>query len=286
MLIHLHYGIRALTYLTYLPSRPLERWFYRSDLSAAYHLISTASIYITLWLNAYILIRATGLRAHLCRLREHESCERIGRINRLLLDAYLGGFFLLPNLCGPIYVCWWLNPHNRQLDELAHLYGFWIGVWHVPLLLSLSLKLILPGVFGLLVWAVGKVSEGVWWAADILQEGPAALIQGSLRRLREFLLAAPRTICDGIDRKVLRSESKYLVFAVWLAMAGYCVILYAIFVETYRAYLQRAVARVLSSLLMDIGDHIFAAGYWLERLVVEKGFCGGTKRWQIVSWIE
>ncbi|KAJ0319133.1 hypothetical protein COL5a_010347 [Colletotrichum fioriniae] len=128
---------------------PLEKVFYRADLSIAYHIFAAASIHLSLVLNAAIVM--TPLKNKFQNIKKNEQVfSQTGIFNRWLVECYLHSLFFLPNLFGPIIVCWVLFADNRYLDNLAHLYGFVVGMLHAPLLLSLVVHLIVHLTFCIL----------------------------------------------------------------------------------------------------------------------------------------
>ncbi|UQC76453.1 uncharacterized protein CLUP02_17966 [Colletotrichum lupini] len=225
---------------------PLEKVFYRADLSIAYHIFAAASIYLTLILNAVI----------------------IGIFNRWLVEGYLHSLFFLPNLFGPIIVCWVLFADNRYLDNLAHLYGFVVGMLHAPLLLSLAVHLVVHFVFLILRWVVAKTSWLVWTVSDYMPQHPCESTQKFLLALHVWLEELPDETAAAIDRKLFRTEWFFLQLVAGFACTSLVCMLYTMIVDTFRSCLQRLVVHITAEVLLHIGDFIFEVGRWIEGLVV------------------
>ncbi|OHE95170.1 hypothetical protein CORC01_09557 [Colletotrichum orchidophilum] len=255
----------------------LETIFYRADLSAAYHIFAAASIYLTLSLNAVIVM--TRLKNAVQAIKDNaEVFSQIGPFNRWLVEGYLRSLFLLPNLVGPIWVCWVLYADNRCLDNLAHLYGFVIGMLHMPLLLSLAVHLVVPGIFRVLCWIIAKTSRLVWAASYHIPHHPCELAQRLLSALHRWLEALPQKIVAAIDRSVLRTEWLFLRLSVGFACVSLVCLLYTMIVDLYRPYLQRLAVHLTAEVLMFVGDLIFDVGLWVDGIVVKRGF------WEGVGW--
>lgn len=263
-----------------LLARPLEHLFYRADLCAAYHLFASAAVYFTAWLNA--VVKVSSLNDRLEEVAASPAFDRIGAANRLLVKGYLRGCFLVPNLVGPVWICWFMNAHDARLDALAHLYGFSIGLLHLPLLLSLVLRVLVPLAFAVPCFLVEKVSQALWLASGWLPEDPVAAAQRGLRGLRRFLRELPRTTVAAVDREVLRSENKMLHAAAWGVVAMQAFIFHTMLVDFYRPYLQRLAVRAVSETLIYVGDAIFEAGMWVEGFVVRKGYWDNEGGWETI----
>lgn len=268
-----------LSLLLGLLARPFERHFYHSDLCAAYHSFTTVSVYSSAWLSVVIMM--TPLRQRLQEIHDTPALFKLlGTCNQILLHAYLRGYFLLPNLLGPIYVCWVANANNSHLDDLAHLYGFAIGVVHIPLLLSVSIQLVIPVVFsGLRAFVVG-VSRAVWALSEHIPADPAAAAQRFFGALHGWLEGLPDKIMNLVDGKVLRAESNFLhAVAIGCILVCMC-ILYTLIVDLYRPFLQSFAIHVVAQCLMFVGDLLFDLGLWVEALVVKRGFWEGRGIWE------
>ncbi|GJC78290.1 hypothetical protein ColLi_01128 [Colletotrichum liriopes] len=263
-------------------TRPLEGLFYHADLCAAYHIFAAAFVYLTAWLNA--LVKTTRLQHRLQDIRDDTDLFRaMGTCNRHLIKAYLGGHFLLPNLIGPIWICWIVNANNRFLDQLAHLYGFAIGLLHMPLLVSLAINLVVPSVFCVLRWLVERTSRLVWEASKVIPQDPAAAAQRCLAALHDWLERLPEKIVDAIDRRLLRAEWVFMQLATAFAIAAYSSMLYTMIIDLYRPYLQRFAIHLTAQILMFVGDALFDTGRWVESIVVERGFWEGIGLWETMN---
>ncbi|TDZ15745.1 hypothetical protein Cob_v011449 [Colletotrichum orbiculare MAFF 240422] len=119
--------------LSHISHHSLDRFFYHADVCLAYHVLTLMAVWLTTAVNSLVFLCHLDQSLRTFRDRSVEY-RRIGSINRFLLDRYLGGHFLVPNLVGPIWICWYLSPRDGYLDTLAHLYGFLIGLLHLPLL--------------------------------------------------------------------------------------------------------------------------------------------------------
>ncbi|GKT93261.1 hypothetical protein Ct61P_11111 [Colletotrichum tofieldiae] len=246
-------------FLTVL-TRSLEGIFYHADLCAAYHIFAAAFVYLTAWLNA--LVKTTRLQHRLQDIRDDTDLFRaMGTCNQHLIKAYLGGHFLLPNLFGPIWICWIVNANNRFLDQLAHLYGFAIGLLHMPLLD------IAPRVGGV----QGHPAR------------PAAAAQRCLSALHDWLERLPERIVGAIDRRLLRAEWVFMQLATAFAIAACSSMLYTMIIDLYRPYLQRFAIHLTAQILMFVGDAIFDTGRWIESIVVERGFWEGIGLWETMN---
>ncbi|KAF6813111.1 hypothetical protein CSOJ01_04797 [Colletotrichum sojae] len=261
-----------------LLARPLEHVFYRADIGTAYHIFACAFVYFTAWLNA--VVKVSPLNDRLEQIADSDVFSRIGAANRLLVKGYLRGCFFVPNLVGPVWMCWYMHPHDAHLDALAHLYGFTIGLLHMPLIFSLVLRGVLPMAFAVpCVVVVEKVSEALWMISDWLPEDPVAAAQKGLRELRRLLRELLRATVKAVDREVLRSEHRVLVAAAWGVVVMQAFILHGMLVDLYRPYLQRLVVRVVSDALICVGDALFDAGMWVEGFLVERVYWDTEGRW-------
>ncbi|GKT45221.1 uncharacterized protein ColSpa_05402 [Colletotrichum spaethianum] len=233
----IHNGTPAiLSYLLDVFVRPLEGLFYHADLCAAYHIFGAAFIYLTTWLKA--VVKTTRLQHRPQEIRNVADLFRsLGTCNQILVRGYLGGCFLLPNFVGPIWVCWVVNADNAFLDSLAHLYGFAIGLLHMPLLVSLAINLVISFVFGLLRRLVESTSRFVWKACKGIPHDPAAAAQRSLAALHGWLERLPERIVDRIDRKLLRTEWAFMQLVTAFVIAACMSMLYTMIVDLYRPYL-------------------------------------------------
>ncbi|KAJ0134403.1 hypothetical protein CTA2_2457 [Colletotrichum tanaceti] len=263
--------------------RPLESFFYHADLCAAYHLFAAASVYFTAWLNA-IVKTSPPLRRRLRAIRDDADLRRrLGTPNRLLLDAYLGGYFLLPNLVGPVWICWVANAHSRRLDDLAHLYGFSIGLLHAPLLASLAVKLVVPLVFRVLCWVVVGVSRLVWRASAYIPSDPAAAAQRGLAALHGWLESVPGRVVETFDRDALRTEWVFMKLVTAFVLASCLSMLYTMTIDLYRPYVQRLAVHLTARVIIFVGDVILNAGWWVEGIVVKRGLWEGIGLWETMD---
>ncbi|GJD00552.1 hypothetical protein CH63R_13808 [Colletotrichum higginsianum IMI 349063] len=263
--------------------RPLESVFYHADLCAAYHLFAAASVYLTAWLNA-IVKTSPPLRRRLREIRDDaDLLHRLGAPNRVLVEAYLGGYFLLPNLVGPIWICWVANADSRRLDDLAHLYGFAIGLLHAPLLASLAVKLVVPSVFRILCWSVVRVSRLVWQASGYIPSDPAVAVQRYLAALHVWLESVPGRVVETIDRDVLRTEWVFMKLVMAFVLASCLSMLYTMTIELYRPYLQRLAVHVTARVIIFVGDAILNVGWWVEGIVVKRGLWEGIGLWETMD---
>ncbi|KAL2875912.1 hypothetical protein SGCOL_008908 [Colletotrichum sp. CLE4] len=234
---------------------PLETVFYRADLSMAYHVFAAASIYFSLTLNAAIVM--TPLRSKLQEIkRNDEVFSQIGTFNRCLVEGYLHSFFLFPNLFGPIIACWIIFPDNRYFDNLAHLYGFVVGMLHIPLLLSLAVHIAVHLFFRVLRWIVAKTSRLVYY----IPRHPCESTQKFLLALHVCLEELPDTTVAAIDRKLLCTEWVFLQLVVGFAFTSLVCMLYTMVVEAFRLYLQRLVVYLTAEILLYVGDFVFELG--------------------------
>ncbi|KAF9872340.1 hypothetical protein CkaCkLH20_10167 [Colletotrichum karsti] len=272
----------ALSYILLLAGLLLDLYFYHATLSVAYYAFAALSVHATLWLNACVLVKPLGLHRRLCAVRRHEAFARVGPLNQALVNMYLRGCFLVPNLVGPIWICWFMNAHNVYLDNLAHLYGFVIGLMHVPLMLSVGLKLLLPAAFAVPVWAIERVSELVYLLSKHIPESPAAAAQEMLRWLRDLLRGIPGRITRLLDREVLRSEHRYMWTAVYGVLAMYVMILLTTVVVPCALWLPRLGVKFFADLLMTAGDLLFEMGMLAEKLAVKRVLWEGRGAWMHV----
>ncbi|TQN69286.1 hypothetical protein CSHISOI_06205 [Colletotrichum shisoi] len=263
--------------------RPLECVFYHADLCAAYHLFAAASVYLTAWLNA-IVKTSPPLRRRLREIRDDaDLLRRLGAPNRVLVEAYLGGYFLLPNLVGPIWICWVANAESRNLDDLAHLYGFAIGLLHAPLLVSLAVKLVVPSVFRALCWSIVRVSRLVWQVSGYVPSDPAVAAQRCLAALHGWLESVPGRVVETVDRDVLRTEWVFMKLVTAFVLASWLSILYTMTIELYRPYLQRFAVHVTARVIIFVGDAILNVGWWVEGIVVKRGLWEGIGLWETMD---
>ncbi|KAK1466351.1 hypothetical protein CCUS01_01200 [Colletotrichum cuscutae] len=243
---------------------PLEKVFYPADLSIAYHIFAAASIYLTLILNAVIVM--TPLKTNFQNIKKNEHVfSQIGIFNRWLVEGYLHSLFFFPNLFGPIIVCWVLFADNRYLDNLAHLYGFVVGM-----LLSLAVHLVVHLVFLILRWIVAKTSWLVWTVSDYMPQHPCESTQKFLLTLHVWLEELPDETAAAIDRKLFRTEWFFLQLVAGLACTSLVCMLYTMIVDTFRPCLQRLVVHTTAEVLLYMGDFIFEVGRWIEGLVVRQ----------------
>ncbi|KAK1532759.1 uncharacterized protein CCOS01_04742 [Colletotrichum costaricense] len=248
---------------------PLEKVFYRADISIAYHIFAAASIYLTLILNVVIVM--TPLKTNFQNIKKNEQVfSQIGIFNRWLVEGYLHSLFFLPNLFGPIIVCWVLFADNRYLDNLAHLYGFVVGMLHAPLLLSLAVHLVVHLVFLILRWIVAKTSWLVWTVSDYMPQHPCESTQKFLLALHVWLEELPDETAAAIDRKLFRTEWFFLQLVAGFACTSLVCMLSTMIVDTFRPCLQRLVVHITAEVLLHIGDFIFEVGRWIEGLVVRQ----------------
>ncbi|KAJ0296684.1 hypothetical protein COL516b_011384 [Colletotrichum fioriniae] len=223
---------------------PLEKVFYRADLSIAYHIFAAASIHLSLVLNAAIVM--TPLKNKFQNIKKNEQVfSQTGIFNRWLVECYLHSLFFLPNLFGPIIVCWVLFADNRYLDNLAHLYGFVI---------------------------VAKASWLVWTVSDYLPQHPCESTQKFLLALHIWLEELPEETVAAIDRKLFRTEWFFLQLVAGFACTSLVCMLYTMIVDTFRPCLQRLIVHHTAEVLIYIGDFIFEVGRWIEGLVVRRPF--------------
>ncbi|KAK1671400.1 hypothetical protein BDP55DRAFT_696836 [Colletotrichum godetiae] len=210
---------------------PLQTVFYRADLSMAYHVFAAASIYFSLTLNAAIVM--TPLRSKFQEIkRNDEVFSQIGTFNRWLVEGYLHSFFLFPNLFGPIIACWIIFPDNRYFDNLAHLYGFVVGIPHRR----------------------APTSRLVWAVSDYIPRHPCESTQKFLLALHVCLEELPDTTVAAIDRKLLCTEWVFLQLVVGFAFTSLVCMLYTMVVEAFRLYLQRLVVYLTAEILLYVGD--------------------------------
>ncbi|KAK1621573.1 hypothetical protein BDP81DRAFT_466678 [Colletotrichum phormii] len=226
---------------------PLETVFYRADLSMAYHIFAAASIYFSLTLNAAIVM--TPLRSKFQEIKKNDEVfSHIGTFNRWLVEGYLRSFFLFPNLFGPIIACWIIFPDNRYFDNLAHLYGFVIGI----------------------PYRRAPTSRFVWAVSDYIPKHPCESNQKFLLALHIFLEEVPDTTVAAIDRKLLCTEWLFLQLVAGFACTSLVCMLYTMIVETFRPYVQRLVVHLTAEVLLYAGDFIFEVGHWIEGFVVRQ----------------
>ncbi|KXH64378.1 hypothetical protein CSAL01_07947 [Colletotrichum salicis] len=248
---------------------PLETGFYRADLSMAYAIFAAALIYFSLTLNAAIVM--TPLRTKFQEIKKNDEVfSQIGTFNRWLVEGYLHSFFLFPNLLGPIIACWIIFPDNRYFDNLAHLYGFVIGMLHMPLLLSLAIHIVVHLFFLVLRWIVAKTSRLVWAVSDYIHKHPCESTQKYLFALHIWLEELPDRTEAAIDRKLLCTEWLFLQLVAGFACTSLVCMLYTMIVETFRPYLQRLGVHLTAEILLYVRDFIFEVGHWIEGLVVRQ----------------
>ncbi|KAK1722973.1 hypothetical protein CaCOL14_008250 [Colletotrichum acutatum] len=258
-----------LTAIFSLSITPLEKVFYRADLSIAYHVFAAASIHLSLTLNAAIVM--TPLKINVQNIKRNEQVfSQIGILNRWLVEGYLHSLFLFPNLFGPIIVCWVLFADNRYLDNLAHLYGFVVGMLHAPLLLSLVVRLVVHLVFRILRWIVARMSWLVWMASHYIPQRPCESTQKFLLALYIWLEELPGETGATIDSKLLFTEWFFLQLVAGFACTSLACMLYTMIVDTFRPCLQGYVVHLTAEVLLYVGDFIFEVGRWIEGLVVKQ----------------
>ncbi|KAK1963530.1 hypothetical protein LY78DRAFT_705100 [Colletotrichum sublineola] len=251
--------------------RPLERLFYHADLCAAYHASAAAAVYLTACLNAAVF--TTRLRCRLRAVRDNADLFAcIGPCNRLLVRAYLRGCFLVPNLVGPVWVCRFVRPDSRMLDDLAHLYGFAVALLHAPLLASLTIRLVVPLTCSALRGSVEAVSRLVWRASGAIGDDPAAAAQMALAALHAWLGRLPGRVADAVDGRLLRAEWAFLRFVAGFLAAVCLSALYFMVFDSHRLFLQRLAVRLAAWVLMSVGDAVFNAGVRVESVVVKSGY--------------
>ncbi|KAL0930343.1 uncharacterized protein CTRU02_214418 [Colletotrichum truncatum] len=267
-----------LSHTTTLLTSYLERHFYLATIYEICRIFSSVSVYVTLWLN--VIIKITNLNDKLQEAANSDAYKRISSVNKFLLKGYLHGYFLIPNLAGPIWVYQYMNTRHDNLEKLSNLYGFAIGVLHLPLLLSVSMKLFLPLVFSGLCTAVEKLSKVIWMVSAYIPRNPVAAIQSLLRVLRDFLHGLPHKIVRLLDRQILRSENRFLVAVMWFAVLVHGLLFYRMIVDIFRPHLQRLAIELVADGLMTLGDKVFELGMWVESLVVRRGLWEGKGSWE------
>ncbi|TDZ30553.1 hypothetical protein C8035_v002746 [Colletotrichum spinosum] len=264
--------------LSHLSHHSLDRFFYHADICLAYHVLTLMAVWLTTVVNSLVFLCHLDQSLRTFRDRSVEY-RRIGSINRFLLGRYLGGHFLVPNLVGPIWICWYLSPRDGYLDTLAHLYGFLIGLLHLPLLLCVSLHLTVPLIFSVLCQVPILLSKAVWHMSGLVPAQPVVATQNFLRWLHGWLLDIPAKVVRLVDRDALRAEHGFFVTAMRLVVAMQVFILYTMVVECFRPNVQRFAIQVAADALVAFGDAMIGAGMWVESLVVKGGFWEEGHSW-------